>query len=228
MARILVAEDDPNQRRVLEAYLEREGHSVVSVADGRAALDEARSRQPDLVILDLMMPRVDGLDVCRVLRAVSDVPIIMVTAKSTEDDLLLGLDLGADDYLTKPYSPRELMARVRVLMRRHNLTAHQESDSTVIGDLVIDRNRHEVRLGTTVVDLTPREFDLLAALAEEPGRAFSRRELLDRSVGFDHYALERTVDMHIANLRKKVEFDPTRPTYVVTVKGRGYRLEDGV
>lgn len=225
MARILVAEDDRNQRRVLEAYLEREGHSVVSVEDGRSALDQARQRQPDLVILDLMMPKVDGLDVCRVLRADSDVPIIMVTAKSTEDDLLLGLDLGADDYLTKPYSPRELMARVRVLMRRSG-AGRSETATVRVGQLSIDISRHEVGVDGSAVELTPREFGLLAALAEEPGRAFSRRELLDRSVGFDHYALERTVDMHIANLRKKIELDASDPTYIVTVKGRGYRLDD--
>ena len=225
MARILVAEDDPNQRRVLEAYLEREGHCIVSVSDGRAALDQARQLQPDLVILDLMMPKVDGLDVCRVLRADSDIPIIIVTAKSTEDDLLLGLDLGADDYLTKPYSPRELMARVRVLMRRSG-SSRLDSVNVQVGQLAIDTSRHEVVVDGSAVELTPREFGLLAALAEEPGRAFSRRELLDRSVGFDHYALERTVDMHIANLRKKIEPDASSPTYVLTVKGRGYRLDD--
>lgn len=225
MARILIAEDDERQARVLQAYLEREGHVVVHAPDGRACLDEARRLEPDLVVLDVMMPKVDGLDVCRVLRADSDVPIIMVTARSTEDDLLLGLDLGADDYVTKPYSPRELLARVRTQLRRAGVRPSAEQVVT-IGDLTIDPVRHEVRRAGTVVDLTPREFGLLAAMAVEPGRAFTRRQLLDEAVGFDHYALERTVDMHLLNLRKKIEDDPSSPRFVLTVKGRGYKLAE--
>lgn len=225
MARILIAEDDERQARVLEAYLQREGHSVVVVGDGSAALAEARDRQPDLVILDLMMPKIGGLDVCRVLRADGDVPIIMVTAMATEDDMLTGLNLGADDYVTKPYSPRELLARVRVVLRRTERVV--ESELIVIGSLVMDLVRHEVRLDGQPIDLTPREFSLLEALAGEPGRALTRRELMDASVGFDHYALERTVDMHLANLRKKIEPDPKNPTFIQTVKGHGYRLASG-
>ncbi len=224
MARILVAEDDERQARVLQAYLEREGHHVVTVGDGRAALDEARRLTPDLVVLDVMMPRVDGLDVCRVLRTDSDLPIIMVTARSTEDDMLLGLDLGADDYITKPYSPRELTTRIRAVLRRTGVSNANEVAG--VGELTIDSVRHEVRVGGSEIELTPREFGLLAALAAEPGRAFTRRELLDNAVGFDHYALERTVDMHLLNLRKKIEADPKNPRYVLTVKGRGYRLAD--
>ena len=195
------------------------------MATAASALDEARQRKPDLVILDLMMPNVDGLDVCRVLRADSDVPIVMVTAKSSEDDLLLGLDLGADDYITKPYSPRELVARVRVILRRIE-RAGPPDDRVEIGALAIDRIRHEVRIQGESIELTPREFGLLDALAETPGRAFTRRELLDRAVGFDHYALERTVDMHILNLRKKIEEDAAAPVFVLTVKGRGYKLAE--
>ncbi|MCP4084649.1 MAG: response regulator transcription factor [Actinomycetia bacterium] len=224
MARILVAEDDERQARVLQAYLEREGHHVVTVGDGRAALDEARRLTPDLVVLDVMMPRVDGLDVCRVLRADSDLPIIMVTARSTEDDLLLGLDLGADDYITKPYSPRELTTRIRTVLRRSG--ANDSPAVVSVGELSIDSVRHEVCVQGAPVELTPREFGLLAALAAHPGRAFSRRELLDDAVGFDHYALERTVDMHLLNLRKKIEPDAKNPRYVITVKGRGYKLAD--
>lgn len=225
MARILIAEDDERQAKVLQAYLEREGHSVVAVPDGRAAVDEARVRRPDLVVLDVMMPRMDGLDVCRVLRADSDIPIIMVTARSTEDDLLLGLDLGADDYLTKPYSPRELLARVRTILRR---AGHSSTTAATVnvGDLVIDTGRFEVSLRGESVEVTPREFGLLAALATDPGRAFTRRELLDEAVGFDHYALERTVDMHLLNLRKKIEPDPSEPRYVLTIRGRGYKLAE--
>jgi DNA-binding response OmpR family regulator len=225
MARVLIAEDDDRQSKVMRAYLEREGHSVVAVADGQAALDEARRRRPDLVVLDIMMPKVDGLDVCRVLRADGDVPIILVTARSTEDDLLLGLELGADDYLTKPYSPRELLARIRTVLRRTARSSPVDAMVSV-GDLMIDRTRREVRRGDRTFDLTPREFGLLAALASHPGKAFSRRELLDEAVGFDHYALERTVDMHLLNLRRKIEDDPTDPRFVLTVKGHGYKLAE--
>jgi DNA-binding response OmpR family regulator len=226
MARILVAEDDDRQARVLAGYLERDGHSVVVVRDGRAAIDEARTRRPDLVVLDVMMPNVDGLDVCRVLRADSDVPIIMVTARSTENDVLLGLDLGADDYVTKPYSPRELMARIRTLLRRAGKNSTAAEEVVTVGDLVIDMGRREVRRGGEPIDLTPREFGLLAAMAAKPGRSFTRRQLLDDAVGFDHYALERTVDMHLLNLRRKLEEDPAAPRYVLTVKGHGYKLAE--
>lgn len=223
-ARILVAEDDHKQAELMRRYLEREGHAVVVARDGRAALDEARGRRPDLVVLDVMMPRVDGLDVCRILRAESDTPIVMVTARTTEDDVLLGLDLGADDYLTKPYSPRELVARVRAVLRRR--TGRVDASPIRVGALVVDPVRHEVRLGGTLLDLTPAEFRLLECLAAEPGRAFSRQRLLESAFGFDHYALDRTVDVHVMNLRRKIERDPSNPTYVVTVYGVGYKLSD--
>ena len=224
MARVLVAEDDDRQANVLRAYLEREGHRVVVAPDGLAAIEEARRRRPDVVVLDVMMPKVDGLEVCRVLRADSDVPIIMVTARSTEDDLLVGLELGADDYITKPYSPRELVARIRTVLRRSGQPG--TSTATTVGALSIDTVKHEVRLNDSPVELTPREFDLLSVLAASPGRAFSRQELLDGAVGFDHQALERTVDMHLLNLRRKIEVDPKQPRYVLTVKGRGYKLAE--
>lgn len=225
MARILIAEDDPNQARVLKAYLEREGHHVVVAHDGRQAIESARQLRPDLVVSDIMMPNVDGLDVIRVLRADGDVPVIFVTARATEDDMLLGLDLGAEDYITKPYSPRELVARIRVVLRR-NTDANDQPDIVKVGDLEIDPVRHELRIRGNVVDTTPREFALIAALAIQPGRAFSRREMLTEAVGFDHYVLERTVDMHVVNLRKKIELNPASPRYVLTVKGKGYRLAD--
>ena len=158
--------------------------------DGRAAIDEARRRSPDLLVLDVMMPKVDGLDVCRVLRADADVPIIMLTARSTEDDLLLGLDLGADDYLTKPYSPRELVARVRTVLRRTRSRA--EGEVYRVGELEIDPIRHEIRLAGRLVDVTPAEFKILACLAASPGRAFSRQQLLEHAFGFDHYVIDRT------------------------------------
>ncbi len=225
-ARILVAEDDPKQASLVRRYLEREGHAVVTVGDGRAALDEARRRRPDLLVLDVMMPRVDGLDVCRILRAESDVPIILLTARSTEDDLLLGLDLGADDYVTKPYSPRELVARVRAALRRApgGLDSHDEVHD--VGALRVDVARHEAWLDGHPIECTPAEFRLLACLAASPGRVFTRQQLLDAAFGFDHYALDRTVDVHMMNLRRKIEADATQPAYLLTVYGVGYKMTE--
>jgi DNA-binding response OmpR family regulator len=225
-ARILVAEDDRKQAELIRRYLEREGHLTVVVHDGRAAIDEARRRSPDLLVLDVMMPKVDGLDVCRVLRADGDVPIIMLTARSTEDDLLLGLDLGADDYLTKPYNPRELVARVRTVLRRTRSRA--EGEVYRVGGLEIDPVRHEVRLEDELVDVTPAEFKILACLAASPGRAFSRQQLLEHAFGFDHYVFDRTIDVHVMNLRKKIEPAPANPSYLKTVYGVGYKLADKV
>jgi DNA-binding response OmpR family regulator len=227
-ARILVAEDDPKQADLIRRYLERDGYSVALVHDGRSAIEQARRRRPDLLVLDLMMPRVDGLDVCRVLRAESQVPIIMLTARSTEDDLLLGLDLGADDYVTKPYSPRELVARVRTVLRR----AARAGDGTApggpdgvhrVGELEVDTVRHEVHLAGAPVECTPAEFSILACLAGQPGRAFTRQQLLTEAFGFDHYALDRTIDVHVMNLRRKIEGRPV-PRYLLTVYGVGYRM----
>jgi DNA-binding response OmpR family regulator len=223
-ARIIVAEDDRKQAELARRYLEREGNHVVVAHDGREAIDEARRRRPDLLVLDVMMPRIDGLDVCRVLRAESDVPIIMLTARSTEDDLLLGLDLGADDYLTKPYSPRELVARVRTVLRRARPS--EAVDVIRVGELEIDRARHEVRFAGEVVACTPAEFGILDCLAARPGRAFTRQHLLERVFGFDHYAMDRTVDVHVMNLRRKIEREPARPTYLLTVYGLGYKLAE--
>jgi DNA-binding response OmpR family regulator len=224
-ARILVAEDDLKQAELIRRYLEREGHLTVVVHDGRAAIDEARRRSPDLLVLDVMMPKVDGLDVCRVLRADDQVPIIMLTARSTDDDLLLGLDLGADDYLTKPYNPRELVARVRTVLRRTRVRA--EGEVYRVGELEIDPGRHEVRLAGKLIELTPAEFKILACLAASPGRAFSRQQLLEHAFGFDHYVFDRTVDVHVMNLRKKIE-PSTVPAYLKTVYGVGYKLADKV
>ncbi|TDE08215.1 response regulator transcription factor [Jiangella asiatica] len=224
-ARILVAEDDVKQAELVRRYLEREGHSVVVTHDGRAALDEARRRRPDLLVLDVMMPKVDGLDVCRILRSESDTPIIMLTARSTEDDLLLGLDLGADDYLTKPYSPRELVARVRTILRRAG-RQHTTPGPYRIGAVVVDADRHEVLVDGRRIDVTPAEFKILECLAAEPGRAFPRQKLLEQAFGFDHYALDRTVDVHVMNLRRKIEADPADPVYLLTVYGVGYKMAD--
>jgi len=224
-AYVLVAEDDPKQAELARRYLEHEGHAVVVVADGRAALEQIRSDPPDLMVLDVMMPRVDGLDVCRILRRESDLPVLMLTARTTEDDLLLGLDLGADDYMTKPYSPRELAARVRTLLRRTQ-SARAEDHVLRVGALHVDPVRHEVSADGRPVTCTPGEFHLLEALAAEPGRVFTRDQLLRHLHGFDSYVTARTVDVHVMNLRRKIEPDPQHPVRLMTVYGIGYKLND--
>jgi two-component system, OmpR family, alkaline phosphatase synthesis response regulator PhoP len=227
-ANVLVAEDDPKQAELLRRYLEHEGHTVSVVGDGRAALDRIRRDPPDLLVLDVMMPRVDGLDVCRILRQDSQVPVLIVTARSTEDDLLLGLDLGADDYLTKPYSPRELAARVRTLLRRTRPMAPRPVVPPLsVGDLLLDPVRHEVTVSGAPVQCTPGEFALLNAFVAEPGRVFSRDQLLRRLHGLDSYITARTVDVHVMNLRRKIEANPRRPARLLTVYGIGYKLADG-
>jgi DNA-binding response OmpR family regulator len=173
-----------------------------------------------------MLPTVDGLDVCRILRAESRVPIIMLTARTTEDDKLLGLDLGADDYITKPFSPREVVARVRAVLRRAGEDPDKGSTAARFGDLLIDFVSHAARLGAAPLHLTPKEFKLLETLVKQPGRAFSRLELLERVFGFDYEGLERTIDVHIMNLRKKIERDPAQPIYILTVYGVGYKFAE--
>ncbi len=224
---MLVAEDDPKQAELIRRYLEHDNHAVTVVHDGRSAIDEVRRRRPDLAVLDIMMPKIDGLDVCRVVRAESEVPIVLLTARTTEDDVLLGFDLGADDYITKPYSPRQLAARVRAILRRSGTGARREAHAIVVGELVIDEQRHEVTLAGNALDCTPVEFRLLAALAAEPGRVFSRGQLLSQALGMDRFVTERTVDVHIMNLRRKLEPDPRKPVRLLTVYGVGYKLQDG-
>ncbi|KOV85210.1 response regulator transcription factor [Nocardia sp. NRRL S-836] len=222
---VLVAEDNVMQADMLGRYLRQEGYAVRIVHDGRSALDEVRRNPPDLLILDVMMPGVDGLDVVRLLRGESDLPVLMLTARSTEDDLLHGLDLGADDYVTKPYSPRELMARVRTLLRRVQRTGG--TTDITLGDLRVDPDRHEVRVRGEVVECTASEFRVLHTMAASPGRVFSRSQLLNAVHGLDGYITERTIDAHVMNLRKKIEAQPRRPAYLLTVHGVGYKLVDG-
>jgi DNA-binding response OmpR family regulator len=227
-ARILVAEDDEKQSRLIRIYLEREGNAVQVVGDGRAALERARSAKPDLIVLDVMLPLVDGLDVCRILRTESDVPILLLTARTTEEDMLLGLDLGADDYLTKPYSPRELTARVRALLRRSKKAGGAAEPAVLrVGQVELDTARFEVRVAGRPVALTAKEFSILEALAREPGRVFTRAQIIERVFGFDQDVQERTVDAHVMNLRRKLEAHPGRAGHLETVYGRGYRLADG-
>lgn len=224
---ILVVDDDRKTVDLIRLYLEKDGYRVLVAYDGRRAIDIARDRRPGLIILDLMLPKVNGLDVCRELRAETNVPIIMLTAKTTEDDKLVGLDLGADDYVTKPFSPRELVARVRAVLRRGMAEEMSGPEQILYGDLEVDFIRHEARVGGSPVHLTPKEFTLLEIMIKQPGRVFSRLELLELAFGFDYQGFERTVDVHVMNLRKKIESDPTQPRYVQTVYGVGYKFEDG-
>jgi len=224
--KILVVDDDRKTVDLLRLYLEKDGYQVLVAYDGRQALDLTRQRRPDLVVLDLMLPTVEGLDVCRILRAESHTPIIMLTARSTEDDKLLGLDLGADDYITKPFSPREVVARVRVVLRRAGAERDQPPAALRFRDLLVDFVSHEARLSGTPLHLTPKEFRLLETLIRQPGRAWSRLELLEQVFGFDYEGLERTVDVHVMNLRKKIERDPARPEYIQTVYGIGYKFTE--
>jgi DNA-binding response OmpR family regulator len=220
--KILVVEDEPSVREVVRAYLERDGYRVEVAADGREALELAARVRPALVVLDLMLPDVAGEDVCRELRARSDVPILIVTAKASEEERLHGLALGADDYLTKPFSPRELVARVRAILRRAGPAQVPLVDVLSFdgGALEIDTVMHEVRRDGERVELTPTEYRLLVMLARYPGRVYSRAQLLEYDEGAD----ERTVDAHVKNLRRKLEPDPRQPRYVETVLGVGYRL----
>ena len=229
-AHVLVAEDDEMQAELIRRSLLAEGHTATVVHDGRAALDAARRLAPDLVVLDLMLPLIDGFGVCRVLRRDEDIPVVMLTARSEEDDVLLGLELGADDYMTKPYSPRELMARIRTVLRRSGRGAAADRPEDPVlraGGLAVDPVRHEVRCDGAPVECTPAEFEILLAMVAEPERVFSRRQLLEVTRGTDRASTERAVDVHIMNLRRKIEADPRRPVRLLTVFGVGYKLSGG-
>jgi DNA-binding response OmpR family regulator len=224
MARVLVVDDDVTVREVVVSYLRAGGHTVVEAADGADALRAMRSDPADLVVLDLMMPGIDGLEVCRRLRAAGDVPIIMLTALGAEVDRVVGLESGADDYVTKPFSPRELVLRVEALLRRVGEQAKPDTGSVTDGDLVVDSGRHEVTRDGEPLSLTSREFDLLRFLVSNPGTAYSRDELLQHVWGWS-FGDQSTVTVHVRRLREKVERDPKRPTRLVTVWGVGYRWE---
>ena len=223
--RVLVVDDEAKIVEVVGDYLRSNGLSVTTAADGEGAVASARARPPDLVVLDLGLPGLDGLDVARALRRASPVPIIMLTARGEETDRVLGLELGADDYLVKPFSPRELLARVRAVLRRAE-GLQMERERFVVGDVVVDTSRREVTVGDGVIELTATEFDLLVALARQPGRVFTRAQLLGAIHGVAVESYERAVDAHIKNLRRKLEPDPHRPRYVLTVHGVGYRFAD--
>ena len=219
--RILIVEDDPRTSSSVALYLRHAGYDVAEARDGVSALDVAATHRPDLVVLDLMLPGLDGLEVCRTLRQSGSTPVIMLTARAMEDDKLRGLESGADDYVTKPFSPRELVARVGAVLRR------AKPATTIVrrGDIEVDLGLRQVRRGGAQVSLTATEYRLMEALASAPGRAFTRTELADRAFGYGHDALERTIDVHVMNLRRKLESDRTKgPDVILTVFGTGYRL----
>ncbi len=223
--KILIVEDEKKIVDIIKAYLEKEGYNAITAYDGQLALELAKSHSPDLIILDLMLPEISGWDVCRALRKMSDIPIIMLTARDEVADKIVGLELGADDYVTKPFSPNELVSRVRAVLRR---SEDRISPKTMlkVADLTIDVEKRTVYRGSKAIELTPMEFDIIRALAEKPGRVYSRMQLLDLVQSETYEGYERTIDSHIKNLRKKIEPDPVSPKYIITIYGVGYKLED--
>ena len=221
--KILVVDDEPKIAEICQDYLKAAGYEVVTARTGPDGLSAARRERPDLVVLDLMLPEMDGLDVCRTLRRESDVPIIMLTARVEETDKLIGLEIGADDYITKPFSPRELVARVRVVLRR--VSGDPASNVIRAGEVSLDRARYEVNLSDQSIALTPTEFEILAALMSQPGRIFSRAQLLNAVHGMAFESYQRAIDSHIRNLRRKLEKGDDKVNYIVTVHGVGYKFE---
>jgi len=223
--RVLVVDDDAKTVELVKLYLSRDGYQVLTAYDGVEAIRLARECSPDLVVLDLMLPDIDGLEVCRTLRRESDIPVIMLTARTTDRDKLTGLDSGADDYVTKPFSPKELAARVRAVLRR--LPGEPRLVKLERDELCLDFAKHEALFAGRPLDLTAAEFKLLGILAKEPGRVFTRTSLIEEALGYDFQGFDRTIDVHILNLRRKLEPDPDHPTYIKTVYGVGYKFVGG-
>ena len=223
--KVLVVDDDVKTVELVKLYLKRDGYQVLTAYDGVEALRLAREGHPDLIVLDLMLPDIDGLEVCRALRNESDVSIIMLTARTTDGNKLAGLELGADDYVTKPFSPRELAARVRAVLRR--LPGERGPAEIKRGELTVNFVKHKAFLAGKALNLSPTEFKLLGILAREPGRVFSRAQLIEEALGYDFVGFDRTVDVHILNLRRKLEPDPNHPEYIKTVYGVGYNFLEG-
>ena len=222
--RVLVVDDDQKTVELVKLYLNRDGYRVLTAYDGVEALRLAREGHPDLIVLDLMLPGIDGLHICQALRAESDVPIIMLTARTTEQDRLTGLNLGADDYMTKPFSPKELAARVRAVLRR--FPEERGPREIKYGELIMNFTKHEASLAGRPLNLTTVEFKLLGVLVKEPGRVFSRVQLVERTLGYDFEGFDRTIDVHILKLRRKLEPDPSHPRYIKTVYGAGYKFSE--
>jgi two-component system, OmpR family, alkaline phosphatase synthesis response regulator PhoP len=225
MSTVLVVDDEQPIARIARDYLQHAGYLVITASDGPTALATARARHPDLIVLDLALPGLDGLDVARALRRDSNVPIIMLTARVDESDRLLGLEVGADDYITKPFSPRELVARVKAVLRRADTRA-ASSDLLQVADLTLDVPRMKATRRGTLLDLTPTEFQILATLARQPGRVFTRAQLLDAVRGTEVESFERAIDAHVKNIRRKLEPDSRKPRYILTVYGMGYKCTE--
>ena len=227
--KILIVEDDQNLLATLKYNLLKESYDVITAIDGAQAIETARRERPELIVLDVMLPKLSGFEVCRILRKEMTVPILMLTAKTEEVDKIVGLEIGADDYMTKPFSMRELLARVRAMLRRAKMAEPEPSDEKTllkINDLEIDPARHRASLRETVLNLTPKEFDLLVFLANNKGFVFNREQLLEKVWGYDYAGDTRTVDVHIRWLRQKIETDPAHPRNLLTVRGAGYKLGD--
>ena len=222
---ILIVEDEPKVARLARDYLEKNNYRVLIANDGKSGLATARGEKPDLLVLDLMLPGMDGLDVCRALRRESDIPIIMLTARAEETDRLIGLEIGADDYITKPFSPRELVARVRALLRRAKGRVYQ-SGIIRVGEMEINTDNHSVVLAGEAIHLTRIEFNLLETMTRHPGQIFSRAQLLENLHGVAYIGYDRSIDAHVKNLRRKIEEDPANPRYILTVYAVGYKFSD--
>ncbi len=223
--KILVVDDEKKITEIIKAYLERDNFSVIVAYDGKEALESVKYYSPDLVILDLMLPEISGWEVCRILRKGSNIPIIMLTARDETTDKIVGLELGADDYIVKPFDVKELVSRVKAVLRRFEGVSAAVTNMIQIAELVIDIEKRKISRSGMIIELTPIEFDLLQLLAKHPGRVFSRLQLLDSIRGDDYDGYERTIDSHIKNLRKKIEPEPEKPIYIITVYGVGYKLE---
>lgn len=223
MATILLVDDEPPIRELLRAYLAREGHTIIEASDGHDALKAHETHQLDVIVLDLMIPGIDGIEVCRRVRATSDVYIIMLTARADEVDRVVGLEVGADDYLTKPFSPRELVARVRACLRRPRVSPQTPTKLLHFDDLTIDLEGYVIRIGNEPVSLTTTEYQLVTMLATSPGRMYTRAQLLEHVWGGSYYGDDHVVDVHIANARRKLKDDPSNPRFIETVRGAGYR-----
>jgi DNA-binding response OmpR family regulator len=226
--KVLIVDDDAKIVELVKLYLNRDGYGVITAYDGTTALKLARESHPDLIVLDIMLPGIDGLEICRILREESAVPIVLLTAKTTEQDRIIGLDLGADDYVTKPFSPKELAARVRAVFRRTAADAQEMGPEELKFDkLTINFLKHEAYLDNKSINLTPVEFKLLGVMLREPNRVFSRGQLIEKVLGYDFDGFDRTIDVHILNLRRKLEPDASHPNYIKTVYGSGYKFTGG-
>lgn len=220
---VLIVDDDVKLVKLLKTYFDKEGFITLTSNDGLAALQVARDKEPDIIVLDLMLPGIDGWEVCRRIRKNSDIPIIMLTARDEESDRLVGLEIGADDYVTKPFSPREVVARVKAILRRSNKETVRR-EPIKVGGLKIDLERHQVLNGSRLVELTPTEFKLLEVLASDAGKVFTRLQIVEQTQGYTYEGYERTIDAHIKNLRRKLESNPKQPVYIQTVYGIGYKF----